>query len=36
MESAEVREWLELEKDKDALEGILEALSAEEQEKEKE
>lgn len=35
MESAEVREWLELEKDKDALEGILEALSAEEQEKEK-
>jgi hypothetical protein len=36
VESAEVREWLELEKDKDALEGILEALSAEEQEKEKE
>ena len=31
-----MREWLELEKDKDALEGILEALSAEEQEKERE
>lgn len=34
VESAEVREWLELEKDKDALEGILDAISAEEKEKE--